>query len=196
MLMGTQAVHAQDDEKQDKKFFRKENLFTGGSVSASMFSRYSLLLGANPVFGYSLTNWADLGLVANYTYTSDREYDETGALYSNQKQNVYGGGIFTRLFPVHFLFAQAQVEHNWIQYKYREPANEYEYRNRVSANSVLVGGGFTTGRSRIGKGSYGYFAILWDVSNDLYSPYKDGNHDATPIIRAGVNIPLFQGKRY
>lgn len=61
-----------------------------------------------------------------------------------------------------------------------------------SANSLLVGGGYTTGRDPYSKSMYGYLAILFDVANDINSPYKNGSR-TVPIIRAGINVPLFQG---
>ena len=108
------ASFAQEEETEEKKGFKKEKLFTGGSISLS-FSNQSFLIGGSPVLGYNLTRWADLGIVLNYTYTSYRDYQ-----YYNDKlrQSVYGGGVFTRLFPVRFLFVQGQVEHNWIRLKY------------------------------------------------------------------------------
>src|SRR6476469_1215889 len=113
----TQILFAQDQNNDsEKKGLSKENFFTGGSISLSFFNA-AFLVGGNPVFGYSLTKWADAGIVANYTYSSIRDYSSYG---SNDKlrQSIYGGGVFTRLFPVRFLFAQAQVEHNWIRSKY------------------------------------------------------------------------------
>ena len=187
-----QVVYAQDEEETgEKKGFKKENLFTGGSISLS-FSNQSFLIGGNPVLGYSLTRWADLGLVVNYTYTSYRDYN-----YYNDKlrQSVYGGGIFTRLFPVRFLFAQAQAEHNWIRLKYIPAPNtgmlsEVRYE---SGNSFLIGGGYTTGRDPMGGSTFGYLAVLFDLSKYSNSPYTDNMGRAIPIIRAGINIPLFQG---
>jgi len=182
---------AQEEESEDKRFFRKENLFTGGSLSLSFFNN-AFLIGGNPHFGYSLTRWADVGLVFNYNYTSYRDYN-----YLNDKlrQSVYGGGLFTRLFPVRFLFAQAQVEHNWIRLKYIPPPNSgmVNQTSRISGNSVLVGGGYTTGRDPSGKSVYGYLAVLFDVSKSENSPYTDNLNRAIPILRAGINIPLFQG---
>src|SRR5579875_2760135 len=98
-----QALLAQDkDDKSEKKGFKKENLFTGGSISLSYFNE-EFLIGANPVFGYSVAKWADLGLVGNYNYTSIRDYSGYGA-NDKMRQYIYGGGVFARLFPVHFLF--------------------------------------------------------------------------------------------
>jgi hypothetical protein len=193
LMSFTKAILAQDEEEESTKGFRKENFFTGGSISLSFFNG-AFLVGGNPVFGYSLTKWADLGVVANYTYASYQDYSYYG---SNDKlhQSIYGGGFFTRLFPIKFLFAQAQIEHNWLQSKYIPAPNSGGIRDvqKLSGNSILVGGGYTTGRDPNGKSVYGYLAILFDVSNNNYSPYKDNFNRAIPIIRAGFNIPLFQG---
>jgi len=194
LIVVCQALFAQEkNDDSEKKGFKKENFFTGGSISLSFFNG-AFLAGGNPVFGYSLTKWADLGIVGNYTYTSYRDYSYYG---SNDKlrQTVYGGGVFTRLFPVKFLFGQAQVEHNWIRSKYIPAPGSggtSEVQN-ISGNSILVGGGYTTGRDPNGKSAYGYLAILFDVGNDANSPYKDNYNRTIPIIRAGFNVPLFQG---
>lgn len=192
LFISTQVLLAQKynkDEESESKGFNKENFFTGGSISLSFFNG-AFLAGGSPVFGYSLTRWADLGIVANYTYSSYRDYP-----YFNDKlrESLYGGGVFTRLFPVKFLFAQAQVEHNWIRSKYIYASGAPDNIIKTSGNSILVGGGYTTGRNPDNKSVYGYLAVLFDVGNDANSPYKDGYGRTIPIIRAGLNVPLFQG---
>jgi len=187
-VLASVAVHAQKEE--EKSGFQKDRLFTGGSISLSFFNG-GWLIGGNPVFGYSITNWADLGLVGNYTYTSFRDYY---VLNDKLKQSVYGGGVFTRIFPVHFLFAQAQVEHNWIRLKYEGAPGYMDDSYSVDGNSVLVGGGFANGRSKGTTSMYGYVAILFDVTKEKNSPYVDNQGRALPIIRAGVHIPLFAGR--
>src|SRR5881394_1981635 len=63
----------EDDKKEEKeKGFKKEKLFTGGSVSLAFYNN-TFLVGGSPVFGYSLTKWIDAGVVANYNYTSYRD---------------------------------------------------------------------------------------------------------------------------
>ncbi|HEU4472387.1 MAG TPA: hypothetical protein VFR58_14945 [Flavisolibacter sp.] len=188
LALVTFAGFAQEEE-QEKRFFKKENLFTGGSISLGI-SNQSFLIGGNPVFGYSLTRWADIGLVGNYNYTSFRDYNFIG---DKLRQSVYGGGAFTRLFPVRFLFAQAQVERNWIQLKYLPANNGASVKSRVSANSVLLGAGYSTGRDPEGRSAWGYLAVMVDVTKNTNSPYVDSRNRSLPIIRAGVNIPLFRG---
>ena len=194
-LLSIQVAVAQEEEEEatEKKGFKKENFFTGGSISLSFFNN-SFLIGGNPVFGYSLTRWADIGVVANYNYTSYRDYN---VFDDKLRQTIYGGGFFTRLFPVRFLFAQAQIEHNWIRLKYIPPPNSgaLSQTNRVSGSSILVGGGYTTGRDPDNKSAYGFLAVLFDISKSENSPYVDNANRAIPIIRAGINVPLFQGRR-
>ena len=182
---------AQDETEEEKKGFQKENLFTGGSVSFSIGDRF-FLVGGSPVLGYSLAKWVDLGIVANYIYSSQREYY---AYNDKLRQAVYGGGVFTRLFPVRFLFAQAQLEHNWIKVKYIPPNGGLPDENTVSAASLLIGPGYTTGRDPNSKSAFGYFAVLFDVLQNQNSPYTNSAGRATPIFRGGINIPLFQGKQ-
>lgn len=189
----TSGLCAQDST--GRRGFKKENLFTGGSVSLS-FGSGSFLAGVNPVLGYSIAKWLDAGIAVNYTYASQRGV-YNGSAYSNDKlhSNLYGAGVFTRLFPVRFLFAQVQVEHNFINNKYIFENGSPSISDKVSATSTLVGAGYTTGRQP-GQGKpFGYLAILFDLGNDQYSPYKDEINRSTPIIRAGINIPLFQGRR-
>jgi hypothetical protein len=117
---------------------------------------------------------------------------------SNDKlrQTNFSPGAFVRVFPVKFLFAQAQYEFNIINFKYIPPPNSgiSSEKGSVDAHSLLVGGGFASGRSEYNKSFY-YISILWDVANAANSPYKDRLNRAVPVIRAGFNIALFQGSR-
>lgn len=191
-LNSVRAQEKEEDEDEDsRKGFRKENLFTGGSISLS-FGNNSFLVGGSPVFGYRVAKWLEPGLVFNYQYTSFRDVQ---VFDDKQRQSVYGGGAFVRVFPVSFLFAQANFEHNWLQVKYISPNNGPTYKEKVSANSFLVGAGYSTSRDPQENSFYGYFSVLWDLKEELYSPYTDSRGRAIPIIRAGFNVPLFQGKR-
>src|SRR5258708_5471794 len=127
-----------EEKKGEEKGFKKEKLFTGGSVTAG-FSSYATILGITPQFGYSLTNWADAGITFNVNYTSQRDYENYG---DKLRQTVYGPGAFVRLFPVNFLFASAQYEYNFIHLKYI-PAGNSNYvpaKDNLHASSLLLGG--------------------------------------------------------
>ena len=189
LLVSTLALTTNAQDEEPKKGFKKENLFTGGSVSLSFFNN-TFLIGANPVFGYSITNWADLGLVVNYISTSYRDYSQLG---DKLKQQQYGGGAYLRLYPIKFLFAQGQWEHNFIKQKYVPPSGATQKYPSIESNSLLVGGGYSTGRQGRGGGPFYYVSILFDVSGSVNSPYTDALGRAIPIFRAGIQVPLFQG---
>lgn len=180
-------AQSNDEKPEEKRGFKKEKLFTGGSVTAQ-FSTYSTLVGISPQIGYSLTNWADAGLTLNFNYSSQKNF------YDNKiRQTVYGPGAFVRLFPVNFLFASAQYEFNFIHLKYLPADGSSSYQNNLNASSLLLGAGYAGGRYR-GSNTYYYLSIAWDVFGDKNSPYVDGLGNPQPIIRAGYNIGLFQGR--
>ena len=192
------SIHAQDEEYEEGGF-KKQNLFTGGSLSLSFYSGGSVI-GGTPIFGYRIADWIDAGVAFNYIYSGRRDY-----LQFNDKvrQNVYGPGVFTRLYPINFLFLQAQLEHNYTNLKYIPGNGSPNIKIRESATSFLVGGGYAQGRDKVSNTFY-YVAVLFDVMKDEYSPYTEVRYDpntgqqrlrAVPIIRAGFNIALF-GNRY
>ena len=187
------SLWAQDKEgDKNEKGFKKENLFTGGSISLAFYNN-TFLVGGSPVFGYSITKWADLGVVVNYNYTSYRDVSYYGS-DDKLRQSVYGGGSFVRLYPVRFLFAQAQFEHNFINQKYIPSGGLASTVEKYEANSFLVGGGYTTSRYADSGHPFFYVAVLFDIARSTYSPYTDAYNRAIPIVRAGVQFPLFQEK--
>jgi len=183
-------VVAQDEEEKEKRPF-KENLFTGGSISLQFFNN-TFMVGGNPVFGYSLTNWVDAGIVVNYNYTS---YRDPNISDYRLRQKTYGGGGFVKLYPLKFLFVQAQLEHNFIRQKEKLSGGTTINRPKFDVGSFLVGGGYTTGREGRGGQPFFYLAVLFDVSGDQNSPYTDNLGRTIPIVRGGLQIPLFQGQQ-
>lgn len=198
MLVSTNLFAQEEKEEKGKeKGFKKENLFTGGSITASFFSG-GTILGASPIFGYQLAPWVDAGLVFNYTYQGRRDY-----IYQNDKirQHVFGPGVFARIYPARFLFLQGQFEHNFTNVKYMYAG--YTQKRNTDANSFLVGAGIAEGREK-GSNTFYYISLLFDVLKNKNSPYVDNVYDnntggyirtdVVPIVRAGINIALFQGK--
>ncbi len=199
VLLGaiTTSIFAQDEKEEQDKGFKKENLFTGGSITASFYTG-GAILGVNPVFGYKLANWVDAGIAFNYTYQGARD----NYVFNDKiRQNVYGPGAFVRLYPVRFFFLQGQFEHNFTHEKYIDDIGNVT-KWQTDANSLLLGGGIAEGRQP-GSNTFFYISLLVDVLKDQYSPYVNNVYDGSgnllrtdlvPIIRAGVNIALFQGK--
>jgi hypothetical protein len=188
-------VLAQDEEKgrdENRGGFKKENMFVGGNINLG-FSNSSTVLGLSPYVGYSLNKYLDVAFSANVSYTSVRDYNEYG---DKIRQTIYGPGAFVRVYPFRFVFAQAQYEFNLINYRYIPAKNSLNYlpfRENLNASSLLVGGGYAGGREGVGSSFY-YFSVMWDVSRSKNSPYVDELRRALPVIRAGYNIALFQGR--
>jgi hypothetical protein len=187
------------DEPVKEKGFKKENLFAGGTVTVSFYSG-GTVLGGNPFFGYKLNDWVDAGVVGNYTYSGARDN-----IYLNDKlrQNIFGGGVFTRVYPIRFLFVQGQLEHNFTHTKYIYPNGGPTEHYRSDANSLLVGVGLAQGRQP-GSNTFYYISLLFDVLKSPNSPYVNNVYDANthqlvrtdilPVLRAGLNIGLFEGR--
>jgi len=190
ILLCTVSPAQHTDGKHSKENPWEKNLFTGGSVSLAFYNN-TFMMGGSPVLGYSLTNWLDAGVVVNYTYTSYRDYN--GRLNDKLRQTMIGGGAFARLYPVRFLFAQAQLEQNSIRQKYI-PVGGVVEKISVTASSTLIGGGYTSGRQGRRGNPFFYLAVLFDVSGDINSPYTDSYGRAIPNVRGGLQIPLFQGR--
>jgi hypothetical protein len=191
LCLSSSLLRAQDEEREEeeKKGFKKENLFTGGSISLAFYNN-TFLIGASPVFGYSIAKWIDAGLVGNYNYTS---YRDVSVFDDKLRQSVYGGGAFMKLYPVRFLFAQAQFEHNFIRQKYMPPSGGTSQVTTTDASSFLIGAGYTTSRDPESGQPFFYLAVLFDILRNDYSPYTDAYGRTIPIIRAGIQVPLFQG---
>ncbi len=192
LLASGTTLFAQKDDDEDevrKGGFKKQNLFTGGGVNVSFFNG-ATVLGVNPVLGYSINRFIDAGIAVNLTYTGFTEF--SGDRY---RQTVYGPGAFVRLYPVNFLFAQAQYERNFIALKVVPGNGTPTYRDNLSVNSLLLGGGYCTGREGVGSTFY-YFSVMVDVTRNRNSPYveylQNNTLRAIPIVRAGLNIALFQ----
>lgn len=193
MLLFVSAGFAQSDKDgdEDNRGFRKDKLFTGGNLTLQ-FGNQVTTLGISPYFGYSITNWLDAAASLNFNYTSQRD----NVVFDDKvRQTVYGPGAFVRIFPLRFLFAQAHYEFNFLKVKYIPAPNSGYQKESYSldAHSLLVGGGYAGGREQ--GNSFYYLCVLWDVGKSKNSPYKDGYGRTVPIIRAGYNIGLFQGRR-
>ena len=176
--------------------FKKENLFTGGSLDLA-FTTYGSIAGLEPEFGYSINRWLDAGVVLNFVYSATFDYNLDGSIADKYHQTDLGPGAFIRVYPVNFIFLQAQYENNFIHYKTidEDQGGTFGVFN-TSASSLLLGAGYCSGREGVGGQPFFYLSISADVLGNIYSPYVA--HDAAnnpiilPIIRGGIQIPLFQ----
>lgn len=176
------------EEKEKRKGFQKDKLFTGGTVALG-FGSGSTSLGIGPYFGYSLNKYLDVAVSLNYSYISQRDVPYYG---DKIRQSVIGPGVFARVYPVKFLFAHAQFEENFVKVKYLPYGGSPSSSQSVNAPSFLIGPGFAQGRESDNNTFY-YISVLFDVAKNKNSPYVDELGRTTPIFRAGINIGLFGG---
>lgn len=199
LIIATAAtVHAQDDNSNDNyesKGFKKENVFLGGSVSLG-FGSGSFGVGANPEIGYSFSQWFDAGVALNINYNSQRVYalDQYNNYYNAGKASSfnYGAGVFARVYPLPFLFIQAQPELNWISYSQKDNNSGLKIKQTVNAPSLIGAIGYS--QRVVTQGSY-FFMVGLDLINDINSPYNDGYGHAVPIIRGGFDVYLHPSRK-
>lgn len=184
LLLSITIIFAQENDLK-KVHFDKTKLFTGGNVNIAFFTG-GVVLGANPHFGYSLTNWLDVAVKANYIYTGQKD-----AAQNKYRSHVISPGMFVRAFPLPFLFVQVQPEHNFIWYK-KMYSGGSTASFKADVNSLLLGAGYCQGREA-GQNTYFYFSVMIDVLQSPFSPYVDNYQRAIPVVSAGFNIALFQG---
>jgi hypothetical protein len=155
-------------EKKEKKQSGAKKMFFGGSLGFSFGSVTSIRI--YPLVGYKLTPKLSVGVKALYEFNS---YDYYGV---TQKYNNYGGSLFARFrfIPQAYLHA----EYSYVNYELSGFNNE---KYRVGVPFVFLGAGFS---QRIGKSSYAYAEILFDVLNDSNSPYAEW----TPFYSVGVSV--------
>ncbi len=198
------------DPESDKSSggFQKDHLFTGGGVLLSL-SNYNFGVGVSPVLGYSFNKWFDAGIGINFTYISQRDgvEDQYGNLYTNGNkvhQTDIAPIVFAKFYPFKFLFLQVQAEHNIISQKYIYGSGAPSDKVKYGVTSLMPGIGYCGGREGVGDFFY-YISLSVDVLKNVNSPYVQRVYDSNgyasnqvnilPILRAGIQVPLFQGKK-
>lgn len=182
LLLANVFVFAQDeDSTENKKGFRKENLFIGGNFGLT-FGDYTLL-NVSPQLGYRFTKRIAAGVGVTAQFVGYKERDYNGDVYRKVTQGVTGLNIFGRFYPVEQVFIQLQPEANYIFGKqtYFQPT-KVEYKlDAVIAPSLLAGGGTVL---PAGRGSF-IASVFYDVLQNKNSPYGK-----RPVYNFGYNIGL------
>ncbi len=198
-------VKPHEDKEEKGAGFQKDHLFTGGGVNLSL-SNYNFGIGLSPVLGYSFNKWFDAGIGFGFTYVAAREvYDDGYEVYATGRkirQTDIAPFLFARAYPIKFLFVQAQLEQNFISQKYIYGDGGPDDKVKFDATSLLAGIGYCGGREDVGDMFY-YISLSIDVLKNKNSPYVQITQSANggyavsflPILKAGIQIPLFQGKK-
>ena len=194
-------VQPHQDKNESGGGFQKDHLFTGGGIQLSL-SNYDFVIGASPVLGYSFNKWFDAGIGFSYVHIGEKEAfdDGYGNVYftgNKTRLNDYAPLVFTKFYPFKFMFIQAQFEENFVTAKYIYASGAPSDKISYNVSSLLMGAGYCGGRESVGDMFY-YISLSIDVLKNRRSPYVQtiGNSVSyLPVLRAGLQIPLFQGKR-
>lgn len=168
-LFGQAQTDGTPAQKKDPRPF-KDRIWFGGGVNLS-FGTVSNI-GASPLVGYKIDQkgkWS-AGLGVNYNYFSDSRFTPTF------ESSTYGGSLFTRyrVIPAVFL----HTEYNLQSYEIFRPFSDELAREWVPF--LLVGGGYA---QSMGGRSFLTIQVLWDVIQDVRSPYG-----SQPFITGGVGV--------
>lgn len=156
---GTNAPRSSDGGLGDKIYY-------GGSVTLSFGA--ATRFGVFPMLAYKLTPQASLGVEVGYEYLN---YDNSGRSAHN-----YGGSVFGRYRLIPQLYAHAEFQMASYELFDRDGAGR-----RETVPFVLLGGGYA---QQIGRRTWAYGEVVWDVLQDPQSPYDAGE----PFITFGVGV--------
>ena len=169
----------------------KENpqpYFFGGSIALGGGSGF-FQLGLNPEILLQYNRFIDIGANANIYFTSHNATDYSSIKSRNTQ---LGLGAFTRIWPVEQFFIQAQPEYNWTWSSAKDISTGQTGNTQVGAPSFLTGVGY----GKRNESGVAYISVLFDLVNDIASPYRMGQTSPQPIIRAGFGFVIGQKKSH
>lgn len=166
----------QQASQKDEGFKAQKRIFVGGGIGFGM-SSLSTSLTIAPVVGYRLSPSFDVGVRLTYNYY---HYNDDFVKFST---NNYGGGVFARYYLFFFndLFLHAEYEALSYEYGAYIDANNNVVKVREGISSLFLGGGY---RQWIGQNAFIGISILWNVLDDINSPYSN------PIFRIGAGFGI------
>ena len=159
-----------EQDTEEKKGFDKNRLVFGGNIGAS-FGDYTFV-NLTPQVGYMFSQYITAGVGINYLYQSVKYYDGAGNDYASNNLSYAGMNLFTRIFPVRFLFisAQPEINYSWGKLKYKGVYGD-RMDEKLAGKFVpafLVGAGAVL--SPNGKGGM-FISLQYDVIQNERSPY-------------------------
>jgi hypothetical protein len=160
--------------------------FFGGGIALGGGSGF-FQLGLNPEILLQYNHYIDLGAAANIYFTSHNVTDYSSIKSRNTQ---LGLGAFTRIWPVEQFFIQAQPEYNWTWSSAKDLSSGQSGSAQVGAPSFLTGIGY----GKRNESGIAYVSVLFDLINDVASPYRMGQTSPQPIIRAGFGFVIGQKK--
>jgi hypothetical protein len=162
-----------------------------GSASAKIPFRAGLLLGPDlslsfgtityirlaPFVGYQLTNRLTVGLGPIFIYEKYKHYEWESISYGGRASSSFmliKGTDNAGPFPLGSILAHIENETQNVE--------RYDMTGkRLWVNCILMGGGL---QRSLGERFDYYFYVLWDLTQNKYSPYYGNN----PIFRYGFQF--------
>ncbi len=163
--------HNSNPTSPKQKGFSWDRVFTGGNIGLAFGSQ--IYISATPTLGYKITDRFLAGVNFNYTYFKDN--------IIKYQTSSYGIGPFARYHIFENIFVHAEYEVLNFEPAFIDNTGSIFILPRRWVPSLFVGGGY---RQRIGTNSSFNILILFNVLDNLYSPYTN------PVIRMGFNIGL------
>jgi len=158
-----------EQEYQQPKYDWKNKFFTGGGIGLQ-FGSYTYI-GVFPIIGFRVTDKFSVGTGFTYIYAEDKP--------NHYSTSVYGGKFFAE-YDI-FRGIAPHIEYEFQNLEVFNPNPNQIEKQRVNVNSLLLGVSYT---QPIGENSGVYIMLLYNVIEDIYSPYEN------PILRIGFNVGL------
>ncbi len=156
--------------QQEEFYDFEKGLFAGGNLGLS-FGRVTNI-EVSPFIGYNVNRRIGFGTGFVYQYYKDKLY------IPPVEFNIIGFRTFFRLNIVYGVFAHTEYEYLNFNTNIFSQYGAYETYN---LNSVLVGIGY---RYELSIGSYGCIQLLYNLNEELYTPYSN------PVFRFGFEFEL------
>lgn len=177
-LCSAQFAQAQAIEETDKRGFDPDRLFFGGNFGMS-FGDYTFI-NITPQVGYMFNRYLAAGGGVSFIGTGFTQRDFNGNKIYKDSYNSAGLNLFGRLYPIPFLFLQAQPEYNytWGRTKFYNGQPEIKLDGEF-VPVLLLGAGAVI---PAGRGSF-IAMVQYNVIDNNRSVY--GNR---PFVSFGFNF--------
>ncbi|NCA84161.1 MAG: hypothetical protein EOM83_01145 [Clostridia bacterium] len=149
---------------QKEKSDFANRLYFGGSFMLSLGSYTSI--GIWPLVGYKVTSKLSVGLQPGYEYLKYDSYYYGGSYETSN----YGARVFARYRIIPQIYVHTEYAAINYEIESKLPSGQID-ETREWVPFLFLGGGLS---QEIGRNSYVYIQVLFDVLNDENSPYRNG----------------------
>jgi hypothetical protein len=161
ILISSNLTFAQFEDFEEENYSEneetsiKDQIFYGGDFGFQFGT--VTFLNISPQIGYYITDYWSAGVGATYMFYKNNFFD--------LKTSVYGGSLFTEIYPLSFIVLHGESQMLNIEI-YENPNNPF----RAWDLSLLGGGGY---RMRIGEKGIVNYLILWNFNQSKNSVYSN-----------------------